>query len=132
MERKSGFYIMKRLIIELKPLIPVMFITVSMGVLGFLASISITSFGAVSIISLIDNGFKITFTTSLIIMAVCALLRGPLRYAEQLSGHYIAFKILVILRDKVFTALRKLAPSKLESKEKGNLVSLITSDIELL
>ena len=70
MERKSGFYIMKRLIIELKPLIPVMFITVSMGVLGFLASISITSFGAVSIISLIDNGFKITFTTSLIIMAV--------------------------------------------------------------
>ena len=109
-----------------------MFITVSMGVLGFLASISITSFGAVSIISLIDNGFKITFTTSLIIMAVCALLRGPLRYAEQLSGHYIAFKILVILRDKVFTALRKLAPSKLESKEKGNLVSLITSDIELL
>ena len=132
MERKSGFYIMKRLIIELKPLIPVMFITVSMGVLGFLASISITSFGAVSIISLIDNGFKITSTTSLIIMAVCALLRGPLRYAEQLSGHYIAFKILVILRDKVFTALRKLAPSKLESKEKGNLVSLITSDIELL
>lgn len=132
MERKSGFYIMKRLIIELKPLIPVMFITVSMGVLGFLASISITSFGAVSIISLIDNGFKITFTTSLIIMVVCALLRGPLRYAEQLSGHYIAFKILVILRDKVFTALRKLAPSKLESKEKGNLVSLITSDIELL
>ena len=132
MERKSGFYIMKRLIIELKPLIPVMFITVSMGVLGFLASISITSFGAVSIISLIDNGFKITFITSLIIMAVCAILRGPLRYAEQLSGHYIAFKILVILRDKVFTALRKLAPSKLESKEKGNLVSLITSDIELL
>ena len=65
-------------------------------------------------------------------MAVCAILRGPLRYAEQLSGHYIAFKILVILRDKVFTALRKLAPSKLESKEKGNLVSLITSDIELL
>lgn len=132
MERKSGFYIMKRLIIELKPLIPVMFITVSMGVLGFLASISITSFGAISIISLIDKGFKITFTTSLIIMTVCALLRGPLRYAEQLSGHYIAFKILVILRDKVFTALRKLAPSKLESKEKGNLVSLITSDIELL
>ncbi|GAA0069554.1 thiol reductant ABC exporter subunit CydC [Clostridium sardiniense] len=132
MNRKSGFYLMKRLILELKPLIPVMFITISMGVLGFLASISITSFGAVAIVSLISEGIKITFTTSLIIMVICAILRGPLRYAEQLSGHYIAFKILVILRDKVFTALRKLAPSKLENKEKGNLVSLITSDIELL
>ncbi|MBY0754211.1 ABC transporter ATP-binding protein/permease [Clostridium sardiniense] len=132
MNRKSGFYLMKRLILELKPLIPVMFITISMGVLGFLASISITSFGAVAIVSLISEGLKITFTTSLIIMTICAILRGPLRYAEQLSGHYIAFKILVILRDKVFTALRKLAPSKLENKEKGNLVSLITSDIELL
>ncbi|MBM7836223.1 ABC transporter ATP-binding protein [Clostridium sardiniense] len=132
MNRKSGFYLMKRLILELKPLIPVMFITISMGVLGFLASISITSFGAVAIVSLISEGLKITFTTSLIIMVICAILRGPLRYAEQLSGHYIAFKILVILRDKVFTALRKLAPSKLENKEKGNLVSLITSDIELL
>lgn len=132
MNRKSGFYLMKRLILELKPLIPVMFITISMGVLGFLASISITSFGAVAIVSLINEGLKITFTTSLIIMAICAILRGPLRYAEQLSGHYIAFKILVILRDKVFTVLRKLAPAKLENKEKGNLVSLITSDIELL
>ena len=65
-------------------------------------------------------------------MLVCAVLRGLLRYAEQLSGHYIAFKILAILRDKVFTKLRKLAPAKLESKEKGNLISLITSDIELL
>ncbi len=132
MGRKSGFYLMKRLILELKPLVPVMAITISMGVLGFLASISITSFGAIAIVSFLGEGLKITFTTSLIIMAVCALLRGPLRYAEQLSGHYIAFKILVILRDKVFTALRKLAPSKLENKEKGNLVSLITSDIELL
>lgn len=132
MDRKSGFYLMKRLILELKPLIPVMFITISMGVLGFLESISITSFGAIAIVSLLGEGFKITFTTSLIIMAVCALLRGPFRYAEQLSGHYIAFRILVILRDKVFTALRKLAPAKLENKEKGNLVSLITSDIELL
>ena len=68
----------------------------------------------------------------MIVMAVCALLRGFLRYAEQLSGHYIAFKILYILRDKVFTKLRKLAPAKLEGEEKGNLISLITRDIELL
>lgn len=132
MNRKSGFYLMKRLILELKPLIPVMFITISMGVLGFLSAIFMTSFGAVAIMSLLKEGAKITFTTSLIIMAVCAILRGPLRYVEQLSGHFIAFKILVILRDKVFTALRKLAPAKLENKEKGNLISLITADIELL
>lgn len=132
MNRKSGFYFMKRLILELKPLIPVMFITISMGVLGFLSAIFMTSFGAVAIMSLLKEGAKITFTTSLIVMAVCAILRGPLRYVEQLSGHFIAFKILVILRDKVFTALRKLAPAKLENKEKGNLISLITADIELL
>lgn len=122
MNRKSGVYLMKRLILELKPLIPIMFITISMGVLGFLSAIFMTSFGAIAIMSLLKEGAKITFTTSLIIMALCAILRGPLRYVEQLSGHYIAFKILVILRDKVFTALRKLAPAKLENKEKGNLI----------
>lgn len=123
---------MKRLILELKPLIPYMFITITMGVLGFLAAISITSFSAVAILSVIDSGFKISFITAIMIVSLCAILRGPLRYIEQLSGHYIAFKILVILRDKVFTVLRKLAPAKLEGKEKGNLISLITSDIELL
>lgn len=148
MERQSGFKIMKRLIKELKPLIPFMVLTISMGVLGFLAAISITTFGAVAIGTIIDsNGIdaislatpvlnhkmiNITFTSSIIIMIICAILRGPLRYIEQLSGHYIAFKILAILRDKVFKALRKLAPAKLENKEKGNLVSIITSDIELL
>ena len=132
MERKSGFLIMKRLILELKPLIPYMCITITMGVLGFLAAISITSFSAVAILSVIDNGFKVSFISAIIVVVICAILRGPLRYIEQLSGHYIAFKILVILRDKVFTALRKLAPAKLEGKEKGNLISLITSDIELL
>ncbi|MGG7162524.1 amino acid ABC transporter ATP-binding/permease protein [Clostridium ihumii] len=148
MERQSGFKIMKRLIKELKPLIPFMILTIFMGVLGFLAAISITTFGAIAIGTIIDsNGIdaislatpvlnykmiNITFTTSISIMIICAILRGPLRYIEQLSGHYIAFKILAILRDKVFTALRKLAPAKLENKEKGNLVSIITSDIELL
>lgn len=132
MERKSGFQIMKRLILELKPLTPFMIITIVMGVLGFLAAISIATFGAVAIGTLIGEVSFISFKASLIVMGVCAVLRGLLRYCEQLSGHYIAFKILVILRDKVFTALRRLAPAKLEGKGKGNLISLITSDIELL
>ena len=132
MKRRSGFQIMKRLIVELKPLAPIMLITISMGVLGFLAAISIAAFGAVALGAFIGDITFISFKGALIVMALAALLRGFLRYGEQLSGHYIAFKILYILRDKIFTVLRKLAPAKLEGKEKGNLIALITSDIELL
>ncbi|WP_066890727.1 thiol reductant ABC exporter subunit CydC [Clostridium nigeriense] len=132
MKRRSGFQIMKRLIVELKPLAPIMLITISMGVLGFLAAISIAAFGAVALGAFIGDITFISFKGALIVMAVAAVLRGFLRYGEQLSGHYIAFKILYILRDKIFTVLRKLAPAKLEGKEKGNLIALITSDIELL
>ena len=132
MKRRSGFQIMKRLIVELKPLAPIMSITISMGVIGFLAAIAIASFGAIAIGTLIGDITFISFTGAMVVMAVSALLRGFLRYAEQLSGHYIAFKILYILRDKIFAKLRKLAPAKLEGQEKGNLISLITSDIELL
>ena len=132
MKRNSGLKIMTRLIKELKPLIPVMLITITMGVLGFLAAISIATFGAVALGAAIGEVSFITFKGAIIVMIVGAVLRGLLRYCEQLSGHYIAFKILVVLRDKIFTALRRLAPAKLESKEKGNLISLITSDIELL
>lgn len=132
MKRRSGFQIMKRLIVELKPLAPIMGITIFMGVLGFLAAISIASFGAVVLGAYIGDITFISFKGAIIVMAISALLRGFLRYGEQLSGHYIAFKILYILRDKIFTVLRKLAPAKLEGKEKGNLIALITSDIELL
>ena len=132
MKRRSGFQIMKRLIVELKPLAPIMAITISMGVIGFLAAIAIASFAAIAIGAFIGDITFISFTGAMIVMAVSALLRGFLRYAEQLSGHYIAFKILYILRDKIFAKLRKLAPAKLEGQEKGNLISLITSDIELL
>lgn len=123
---------MKRLILELKPLLPVMFITVTFGVLGFLAAISVTSFGAVAIGEFISSHLDASMKMAITLMITFAVIRGPLRYVEQLSGHYIAFKILVILRDKIFTQLRKLAPAKLEQMGKGNLVSLVTADIELL
>lgn len=123
---------MRRLIVELDSLAPIMAITITMGVLGYLGAIAIAVFGSVAIGTTLGDITFISFKSSIIVMLVCAVLRGLLRYAEQLSGHYIAFKILAILRDKVFTKLRKLAPAKLESKEKGNLISLITSDIELL
>ncbi|MCH1958545.1 ABC transporter ATP-binding protein/permease [Romboutsia hominis] len=123
---------MLRLIKILKPLVPVMMITISFGVLGFLAAIAITTFGAVAMGDIIGLDMGYTFKNAVKVIIVCAVLRGILRYIEQYSGHYIAFKILAILRDKVYKALRKLAPAKLESKEKGNLISVITSDIELL
>ena len=131
-KRLSGSKIMLRLIKILKPLVPVMMITISFGVLGFLAAIAMTTFGAVAMGDIIgvDMDYSIKEATKIII--VCGIIRGILRYIEQYSGHYIAFKILAILRDKVYKALRKLAPAKLEGKEKGNLISVITSDIELL
>ena len=132
MKRRSGFQIMKRLILELKPLVLIMLITITMGILGYLAAISIASFGAIALGTVLGDINFITFKGAIIVMIICALLRGFLRYGEQLSGHYIAFKILYILRDKIFLKLRKLAPAKLEGKEKGKLISLITSDIELL
>lgn len=131
-KRLSGLKIMLRLIKILKPLVPVMMITITFGVLGFLAAISITTFGAVAMANIVGIDMGYTFKTCLKIIIVCGIIRGILRYIEQYSGHYIAFKILAILRDKVYKALRKLAPAKLESKEKGNLISVITSDIELL
>lgn len=130
--RQSGIKIMARLIKILKPLAPVMMITISFGVLGFLAAIAITTFGGVAIATKLGIDMSVTFKTSITVIIVCAVLRGLLRYIEQYSGHFIAFTILAILRDKVFKALRKLSPAKLESKEKGNLISVITSDIELL
>ena len=130
--RQSGMKIMLRLIKVLKPLAPIMMITISFGILGFLSATAITSFGMVAGATVLGFDMGISLKASVIIVIVCAVLRGILRFIEQYSGHFIAFKILAILRDKVFVALRRLAPAKLESKEKGNLISIITSDIELL
>ena len=130
--RQSGFKIMTRLIKVLKPLEPIMMITISFGVLGFLAAIAITSFGMIATATALNIDMGVSIKTCIVIIIACGILRGVLRYIEQYSGHFIAFNILAILRDKVFKALRKLSPAKLESKEKGNLISVITSDIELL
>ncbi len=130
--RQSGLKIMARLIKILKPLAPIMTITISFGVLGFLAAIAITTFGMMATATALNIDMGISIKTCIAVVIACGILRGVLRYIEQYSGHFIAFTILAILRDQVFKALRKLSPAKLESKEKGNLISVITSDIELL
>lgn len=131
-KRQSGIKIMARLIKVLKPLSPIMVITIFFGVIGYLASMSIMTFGAVAVSEKLGIDMRFTLSQAISIIIACAVLRGVLRYIEQYSGHYIAFRILAILRDKVYKALRRLAPAKLETKEKGNLISIITSDIELL
>ena len=128
--RKTKFDVMKGLIVFIKPMLLPMFFAILLGVLGHLSAISITVLGSYGLINLLNQSFDLTLI--LVFMIVCALIRGILRYGEQACNHYIAFKLLAHIRDKVFGVLRKLAPAKLEGKEKGSLISLITSDIELL
>ncbi|KEH93985.1 ABC transporter ATP-binding protein [Clostridium botulinum C/D str. It1] len=123
---------MGKLIGLIKPLLHVMVVTITMGVLGFLASIFITIYGGIGVSKIMGFNVPMSMKKIFIIIGVLAISRGLLRYLEQFTGHFIAFKLLAILRDKVFKKLRELSPAKLEGEEKGNLISIITSDIELL
>ena len=144
-ERRSGIAIMGKLIVLIKPLLHVMAMAVLLGVTGYLCAISLTILGAKTL-GLATGGFlsdtvkylsenagvseKITgIMTAMILVAV---FRGIFHYIEQYCNHFIAFKLLAVIRHKVFAALRKLCPAKLEGRDKGNLISIITTDIELL
>ncbi len=130
--KRSGFGVMMRLVGLVKPLIGYMILAILMGLCGHLAATFITILGGYSILTVLEVGWSMRLTTLFAIMLGLALLRGVLRYAEQTANHYIAFKLLAEIRSTVFGALRRLAPAKLEVKDKGNLISMITSDIELL
>ncbi len=131
MRTRSTIQVMWQLMKLVKPLFLVMMMAVLMGCLGYFCASFITVLGGYAIVDVIQNNSEY-FTTFILIMACIALLRGVLHYIEQYCNHYIAFTLLAFIRDRVFLALRKLAPAKLEGKDKGNLVSIITSDIELL
>ncbi|MDP8033351.1 ABC transporter ATP-binding protein [Pasteurella atlantica] len=130
--RKNGFVVMWHLLKLVAPLAHIMSFTVITGVLGFLSAIFIMVLGAMGLASLLDFQMHLELRSVLMILIILAVSRGLLRYLEQMSGHYIAFKLLALLREKVFTALRKLAFVKLQDKQSGQLVSLVTNDIELL
>lgn len=143
--RRSAIAIMAQLIGLVKPLLHIMLAAIILGVAGYLCAIFLTILaGQVMLKGLADSSEIIPFTiksgmfarlsvkTLFIIMGVIAVLRGLLHYAEQYCNHFIAFKLLAIIRHKVFAALRKLCPAKLEGRDKGNLISIITTDIELL
>ena len=130
--RKNGFVVMGHLLKLVTPLAHIMAFTITMGTLGFLAAIFIMVLGAMGLVNLLNFDTHLSFSSILTTLIVLAVARGALRYLEQMSGHYIAFKLLALLRDKVFSSLRRLAFVKLQDKQAGQLVSLVTNDIELL
>ena len=130
--RKNGFVVMGHLLKLVTPLAHIMAFTITMGTLGFLAAIFIMVLGAMGLVNLLNFDTHLSFSGILTALIVLAVARGALRYLEQVSGHYIAFKLLALLRDKVFSSLRRLAFVKLQDKQAGQLVSLVTNDIELL
>ena len=132
-KKRSPFEIVRRLIVLVKPMLPIMLAAIAMGVAGHFCATFITIFGGFGLLTAAGLESPVASVgTVFVCILVFALLRGVLRYAEQASNHFIAFKLLALIRDKVFGALRRLTPAKLEGRDRGDLISLITADIEQL
>lgn len=131
-ERAGGAKIMARLIVLLGSLAYIMVFAVVNGSLGFISAMGVTLFGAIGIAKALGEQIAMSYGLIIGLTVGCGVLRGLLRYAEQYCNHYIAFRLLAVLRDKIFGALRVLCPAKLESKRKGAIIAMITSDIETL
>lgn len=132
MKRRSGIQIMGKLIGLIRPLMHVMAAAIVLGVTGYLCAIFLTVLAGAGILQVMGIWKGTTLLTLFVSLAVLAVLRGILHYGEQACNHYIAFKLLALIRHKVFAILRKLCPAKLDGRDKGNLISIITTDIELL
>lgn len=141
MKQRNGFVVMSKLIYPVRSLGGYELLAIFMGLVGHLCATFITIFGGFAILniagydtlSMFGNQVAVPTMVGIIIaLVVFSLVRGGMRYAEQACNHFIAFKILALMRDYVFKALRKLCPAKSESKNRGDLIALITSDIELL
>lgn len=123
---------MANLILLLGSLVYIMVVAVINGSLGFISAMGVTFFGAVAIAKAIGESIPVSYEALIILTISCGVIRGLLRFLEQYGNHYIAFKLLAVLRDKIFTSLQRLCPAKLESKQKGSIIAMITSDIETL
>lgn len=131
-KRRRAISIMGSLIGLVKPLLHIMLAAIILGTAGYLCAIFLTILAGQVIVHGLIAGGAGSVKTIITVMLIIAVLRGILHYAEQYCNHFIAFKLLAIIRHKVFAALRKLCPAKLEGRDKGNLISIITTDIELL
>lgn len=132
MKRRSGLKVMTKLIGLVKPLTGYMLLAIFMGLLGHLCACLITILGGCAVLNLLGISVPVSLTAVFVLVVVFAVCRAGLRYGEQSCNHFIAFKLLALIRDKVFRALRRLSPAKLEGRGKGDLISVLTSDIELL
>ena len=130
--RRSGAVIMANLILLLGSLAYIMILAVLGGSVGFICAMGVTLMGAVGVAKALGETIALSYGMIICLAVGCGVLRGLLRYLEQYSNHYIAFRLLALLRDKIFGALRVLCPAKLESKQKGSIIAMITSDIETL
>lgn len=130
--KRSAFSIAVRLLALVKPLQKFMILAIAAGLFGHLCAAFISILAARGLFSLFHAAPFSALSMMLLFIAALGLLRGAFRYAEQMLNHYIAFRLLALIRDKLFGALRRLAPAKLEGRDKGDLISLITSDVELL
>lgn len=131
-QRRSGAKIMARLIVLLGSLAYVMVLAVANGALGFICAMGVTLMGAVGVAKALGESIALSYGAIIALAVGCGFMRGILRYIEQYFNHYIAFNLLAVLRDRIFAALRTLCPAKLETKKKGDIIAMITSDIETL
>lgn len=129
---KSRISVITRLTALIGRLLPALLANIVLGVLGYLSASFLLIFAARALLWSVGAGSQASASVLIAAMFLCALSRGLLRYFEQLAGHYMAFRLLAVLRDKVFSALRRLVPAKLEQRDRGEMISVIMSDIELL
>lgn len=125
--------LIRRLLHEVGPLRPTMIAACAFGTLGHLAATFLPVFGVLALFAVLEEPvWGVSMTAGFAAMAVCAVIRGLMRYAEQYMNHNVAFKLLALFRSKAFAAMRRLAPAKLDGRGKGDLIALITTDVELL
>ncbi len=132
MKKQSKARVLLRMVRLVKPLTGWMLLAIFMGTLGFLCAQFIPILGGYAVLHGLGLSIPMAVSVLWVLLIVLALVRAVLRFTEQRTNHYIAFTLLAIIRDKVFQALRRLCPAKLEGRDKGDLISLITSDVELL
>ena len=132
MKKRSNLEIMAKLIGMVCPLLGYMLLAITLGLIGHLLASFITIFAGYAALKVWGFPIAHSFAFFFVCMVVFAIARGFARYTEQSCNHYIAFKLLALIRAKAFAALRRLCPAKLEGRDKGDLISVITSDIELL
>lgn len=132
MKKRNVFKVIYELIKFVGPFIYVILFATLLGTLGFILAMNITIFGALGIIKFMGVEVSLSYLTIFLIIGISGIFRGVIRYGEQYFNHFMAFKLLALIRNKLFHKLRELSPSKLDAKNKGEIISLLQSDIETL